>query len=292
MAPVIDSHQHFWNLDKVDYPWMSPVEYEPICRNFEADELEPQLRGAGVDGTVLVQSANSLEDTEYMLEVADERDWVRGVVGWTPLTDPVDAARSLDRFQAHPRLRGIRHLIHEEPDPDWLLQDRVTDSLRMLSERGLTFDVVAVLPRHLEHVPTIAARVPELKIVIDHLAKPPIADDAWDPWASLLGKAAEHPTVYAKVSGLNTAAGPGWNAATLDRYVAFAFECFGSERLMFGSDWPVLGLIDGDDYDRIVEETKRVLSPLSQSERDAIMGGTATAFYGLAADAPNLPGGA
>lgn len=279
MTRVIDAHQHLWDLGRSEYGWLTP-ELEPIYRSFAPDELEPQLARSGIDGTVLVQAENSYVDTDYMLSIADERPWVSGVVGWVPLLEPDEAARALDRYQRHPAFKGLRHLIHDEPDPDWLLQDRVTEGLRLLAERGMTYDVVSVLPRHLEHVPTLVDRVPELRMVIDHLSKPPIADQGWEPWASLLRAAAESPNVYAKVSGLNTAASwETWTAGDLKPYVSYALEVFGPERLMFGSDWPV-ALLAGN-YQKVWDETQVVLNDLDDTERALVLGGTATRFYQL-----------
>ncbi len=279
MTAVVDAHQHFWNLHRVNYPWLTP-EYGPLYRTYEADELAPQLKRAGIDGTVLVQSADSYEDTEYMLEVADRYRFIAGVVGWVPLLRPDEAAATLDGFKRHPRFKGIRHLIHVEPDPDWLLQPAVIEGLAILAEKGMTFDVVAVLPRHLEHVPVIAERVPQLKIVIDHLAKPPIKEKGWEPWASLLARAARHPNVYAKVSGLNTAADPDhWTAEDLKPYVDHAVQHFGANRLMFGGDWPVAVL--AGDYQKVWEETNRAVAHLDKRDREAVLGGTAVSFYGL-----------
>jgi L-fuconolactonase len=276
---IVDAHQHLWDLERGKYEWLSP-EYGPLYRTFTADELEPQLRRAGVDATVLVQAADTLQDTESMLAVADRVAWVAGVVGWVPLTDPAGRDAALERFTAHSAFRGVRHLIHEEPDPDWVLQDAVRDGLRTLAARGLTFDVVAVLPRHLEHVPILARAIPDLRIVVDHLAKPPIKDRGWQPWADLLAAAAEHGNVFAKVSGLNTAADPEhWTATDLAPYIDHALACFGAERLMFGGDWPVAIL--AGDYQKVWEETNRALAGLSDAERAAVLGGTALHFYGL-----------
>ncbi len=279
MAAVVDAHQHFWNLDRVNYPWLTP-EYGPLYRTYEADELAPQLKRAGIDGTVLVQAADSYKDTEYMLEVADRYRFIAGVVGWVPLLRPDEAAAALDRFKRHPRFKGIRHLIHVEPDPDWLLQPPVIEGLAVLAEKGMTFDVVAVLPEHLEHVPVIAERIPKLKIVIDHLAKPPIKEKGWEPWASLLARAARHPNVYAKVSGLNTLADPEhWTAEDIKPYVDYAVKHFGANRLMFGGDWPVAVL--AGDYQKVWEETNRAIGDLGKRDREAVLGGTAVSFYGL-----------
>ncbi|MEU6414280.1 amidohydrolase family protein [Microbispora sp. NPDC046933] len=275
--PVIDAHQHFWNLETGSYPWLTP-EAGPIFRTFEPEELIPQLAEAGVDHTVLVQAMDSYADTDAMLAQADAYDFVAAVVGWVPLERPDEAAQALERYRRHPKFAGVRHLIHDDPDPDWLLRDAVIEGLGVLAEAGLPFDVVAVLPRHLEHVPVLAERIPGLRMVIDHLAKPPIKDKGWEPWAGLLARAAECPQVYAKVSGLNTAADPeSWTAGDLRPYVDHAMELFGPERLMFGGDWPV-SILAGD-YATVWRETNVLLAGLSEADRAAVLGGTAARFY-------------
>jgi L-fuconolactonase len=278
MATVIDTHLHLWDLAG-DYAWLTPA-YGPIYRTFTADEAAAELARAGVDRAVLVQAADTYADTESMLAVADRYDFVAGVVGWVPLHRPAEAAQALDRFTAHRAFKGVRHLIHEEADPDWVIQPVVLDGLRLLAERDLSFDVVAVLPRHLEHVPTLAEAVPNLRLIIDHLAKPPIKDRGWEPWASLIKRAAEYPNVFAKISGLNTAADwETWSAHDLRPYVEHALACFGPQRLMFGSDWPVAIL--AGDYLKVWRETNRLLADLSEADRSAILADTARAVYRL-----------
>lgn len=278
--PVIDAHQHLWNLDRVQYPWLT-ADFGPLHRTFEEVELEPQLAAAGVDRTVIVQSADSTQDTDYMFEVADRWPRIAGVVGWVPLERPDDAAAQLDQRCRDPRFVGVRHLIHNEPDPDWVIGEKVQDSLGLLAERQLAFDVVAVLPRHLEHVVTLAERHPSLRLVIDHLAKPPIAEGGWEPWATLLRRAAACPNVHAKLSGLNTAAQwQSWTAAELQPYVDLALELFGPRRLMFGGDWPVATL--AGDYAKVWRETTATLARLEAADRDRVRGGTAVEFYRLA----------
>ncbi|QGQ94719.1 hypothetical protein EHS13_07375 [Paenibacillus psychroresistens] len=275
----IDAHQHFWNLEKVAYPWLVPA-YGPIYRTIEAAELEPLLQANGIDKTVIVQAMGSYEDTDYMLETAAQYDWVAGVVGWVPLNKPEEAAIKLEQYTQNPLFKGVRHLIHEEKDPNWVIQDEVIAGLKQLASLGLTFDVVAVLPEHLQHVATLAEKIPNLKIVIDHLAKPPIKDKAMEPWASLLKEAAAYPNVYAKLSGLNTAADwDSWSADDIKPYIDYAFEVFGADRLMFGSDWPVANL--AGDYTKVWVETNKALEGRSLAEIDAVLGGTAIAFYGL-----------
>ena len=277
----IDAHLHFWNLETGHYPWLTP-EAGPIFRTFTPEEVIPQLGAAGVGGAVLVQAMDSYEDTDSMLAQAGTYDFVAAVVGWVPLERPDEAGQALERYAAHPKFAGVRHLIHDDPDPDWVIQGSVIEGLGLLAAAGLPFDVVAVLPRHLEHVPVLAERVPGLRLVIDHLAKPPIREGGWEPWASLLARAAEHPDVYTKVSGLNTAADPAtWTAEDLRPYVDHALEVFGPERLMFGGDWPVATL--AGDYAKVWKETGALLRGLSQEDRDLVLGGTAARFYRIGA---------
>ena len=275
----IDTHQHFWNMSKADYPWLIPA-YGPIYANFYPRDLEPQLKAAGIDQTVLVQSMDSYEDTVAMLSQAEDFDWIGAVVGWVPLLDHEAERKALDRYSKHPKFRGIRHLIHEEKDPDWVVQPKVIEGLKILADYGMSFDVVAVFPNHLKLVPTLAEKVPNLTLIIDHLAKPPIKDKQMGAWADQMAAAAQYPNVYAKVSGLNTAADwANWSAADLKPYIDFAIEKFGTDRLMFGSDWPVAIL--AGDYAKVWAETNKALAGRSQAEIDAVLGETAMKAYRL-----------
>ncbi|MFI6535024.1 amidohydrolase family protein [Nonomuraea sp. NPDC050547] len=273
---IVDAHQHFWNLETGDYPWLTP-DAGVLYRTYAPEHLAPELAATGVQATVLVQAADSSAETEAMLALADAHDFIAGVVGWIPLTDPDEAAKAIERYGSHRKFVGVRHLIHEEPDPDWLVGEGVLESLGVLADSGLAFDVVSLLPRHLEHVVTLATRHPALRIVIDHLSKPRIKDGGWQPWAEQMTAAAAFPNVYAKVSGLVTEADhAGWTVEDLRPYVAHAVEAFGPERLMFGSDWPVALL--AADY-RTVYET--ALALVGEEGRDQVFGGTAGRFYGF-----------
>ncbi|MFI6500500.1 amidohydrolase family protein [Nonomuraea typhae] len=273
---IVDAHQHFWNLETGDYPWLTP-DLGVLYRTYGPEHLAPELAATGVQATVLVQAADSVAETDALLALADSCAFVAGVVGWVPLTDPGEAAKALERYASHPKFVGVRHLIHDEPDPDWLVRDGVLASLGLLAAQGLTFDVVSLLPRHLEHVVTLARRHPELKIVIDHLSKPRIKAGEWQPWAGQMAAAAAFPNVFAKVSGLVTEADhAAWTVADLRPYVAHAVEAFGPGRLMFGSDWPVA--LAAADY-RTVFETARAL--VGEQGRDLVFGGTAARFYGF-----------
>jgi len=277
---TVDTHQHFWNLDEVAYPWLVPA-YGPIYRTYTADELAPQLAASGIDKTVIVQAMDSYADTDSMLAIAEAYDWVAGVVGWVPLHDPAEAAKKLDEYGRNPYFKGMRHLIHEETNPDWVTQKQVIEGLQILADRDLTFDVVAVFPNHLKHVPTLAEKVPNLKMVIDHLAKPPLGADERAVWRAQMAAAAESPNVYAKVSGLNTVTPDfeNWTYEDIKPLVDYALEQFGADRLMFGSDWPVAVL--AGDYAKVWEETNKCLAVLSKAEREAVLGGTGNNFYEL-----------
>jgi L-fuconolactonase len=276
---VIDAHQHFWNRERVEYPYL-PTNLEPIDGNFEERDLEPLLDAAAVDLTVLIQSMDSFEDTDYMLEVARRWPRIAAVVGWVPLTDPPRALSAIERYASDRRFVGVRHLIHEEADPDWLIRSDVGHGLALLAEYGLTFDVVAVTARQLEHVSLLSERHPDLRMVIDHLGRPPIAEDGWEPWATLLRRAAENPNVYTKVSGLGTAAAwESWTTDDLRPYVDHAVAVFGPGRLMYGGDWPICRLAGG--YERIWQATLELLQPLPDADRGRVLGGTAAEFYGI-----------
>ncbi len=269
----IDTHQHFWKLSEVEYPWLTP-DHGPIYDTFTPAQLQPQLKEAGIDKTVLVQSANSYEDTASMLVKADYNDWIGGVVGWVNLLDPEEANRRLQIYKQNPKFVGIRHLIHEEPDPDWVVQEVVIESLKVLAGHKMTFDVVAVFPNHLEHLPSLAERLPELKMVIDHLAKPPVGQKE-SPWFGQIKAAAQAPNIYAKLSGQFD--DPTWTIEDVRPYVAFALEQFGPERVMFGSDWPVSIL--GGSYRSVWTNTQALIEGLTEAEKELVLGGTGLKFY-------------
>jgi L-fuconolactonase len=206
-----------------------------------------------------------------------------------PLRDPAQTSRVLERYLEQPVLRGVRHLIIFEPDPDWLVRRSVLESLALVAQCGYTFDAAAALPRHLEHVARVAERLPDLRIVIDHLGKPPVAARGWEPWAGLFARAAAYPNVWAKLSGLNNIAdGTRWTACEFEPYVEHALATFGPERLMFGSNWPVLTL--ADDYAGVWASVNALVAQLDVAARAAIFGETAIRVYRL--DAARLAAGA
>jgi L-fuconolactonase len=285
MGLVIDAHQHFWTYGTYQTSWMEVPPYsgdpafEPLRRSFQPDDLIPELKAVGVHCTVTIEAADGLAENEALLTNARSHAWIAGVVGWMPLAHPSDVERALDARAGEPALVGVRHLVNVEPDPDWITRADVLKGLQVLAARRLTFDYVGILPRHLEHVPFVARHVPDLRIVIDHLGKPPIAARQFEPWCSLLARAAQMPNVFAKISGLDAGATADWTAADIEPYIDRALDLFGPERLMFGSDWPVANLRGG--YSKVWRETNDALARLSRDERDLILGGTAIKFYNL-----------
>lgn len=286
-APRVDAHHHLWDLGSGRYSW--PTEAEaPIHRTFVPSDLAPELEAAGIDATVIVQAADSLADTDAMIAAARRNSWIAGVVGWLPLDDPAAAERELE--SRRDVLRGVRHLIHWEADPAWLLRPDIQSGLGLLADRGLPFDVVAVFPDHLPLVPLVAARHPDLVLIIDHLAKPPFRGDGWEAWVSAIRAASDLPSVRAKVSGLDTAAGSGWSVDELRPAWDVALDAFGPDRLMFGSDWPVCRLVSS--YREVLSAMHALTAELSRSEQDRILGGTAVEVYRLPMDMPAEPSAA
>jgi L-fuconolactonase len=282
-ALVIDAHQHVWDRARADYPWLRG-HYAPIARAFGFAELRPQLDAAGVDATVLVQASDDLRDTALMLECAAAEPRVVGVVATAPLESPDATAEVLDRTGDDPVVVGVRTLIHDQPDPRWLARDEVLRSLALLDEAGLAFDVVAVLPEHLECALLVAERLPGLRLVLDHLGHPPLPDGGDPRWAGLVARLAEHPQVAAKVSGLYPSGDPAVPERTERIRPAFehALGCFGPERLLYGGDWPVSVLHGG--YAVTWGSLAPLLATLPDADRRAVLGGTAARWYRLDAE--------
>jgi len=275
----VDAHHHVWRLTRGDYGWLKPTAaLLPIYRDFGLRELRPLLRSANVGATVLVQAAPTLAETHFLLEVArNSAGLVRGVVGWADLAG-VDAIASLNALAADPLLKGVRPMLQDLPDASWIARPEVQPALASLAALGLRLDAL-VTPRELKPLLAALERHPDLAVVIDHCAKPDIANGAWQPWADDLAAIARDSGACCKLSGLVTEAGRGWSVDALRRYVAHVLDCFGSGRVIWGSDWPVLTL--AASYDEWVEAGDELLGGLTQAERDAIYGGNARRFYDL-----------
>ncbi len=287
---IIDTHLHIWDPAHLDYGWLTP-ELGDLYRPFGLPEGHSAARAAGaeftpgltIDGAILVQAADSIAESQYLIDQAaqfrqDTGPWVRGIVGWLPLADPGATAEHLPWAAEY--LVGIRHLTHDDPNPAFLTEPAVRASLRQVAAAGLTLDVPDSYPTQLAQIPELAAVVPDLTIVIDHLGKPPVGGDL-EQWRTLISRAADHQNVVAKVSGLITsvAAGAQWNAETLAPVLDHALEAFGPNRLMFGSDWPIS--TSAGDYGANTHLLLEQLALLSGTEREAILAGTATRVYGL-----------
>jgi len=275
----VDAHHHVWRLSRGDYGWLKPTpELLPIHRDFMLRELRPMLRSANVDATVLVQAAPTADETRFLLEVAKASGGlVRGVVGWADLTAH-DAVATLGALAAEPLLKGVRPMLQDLADPSWIARPEVQPTLAALATLGLRFDAL-VTPRELKPLLATLERHPDLAVIIDHCAKPDIAHDAWQPWADDLAAIARHSAACCKLSGLVTEAGSGWTIDMLRRYVDYLAEIFGPQRLMWGSDWPVVNL--AATYQSWYAATVALTSGWSMDDRGALMGGTARRFYGL-----------
>ncbi len=274
---IIDSHQHFWQVGRFDYPWMSP-ELGVLYRDYLPEMLEPILNDNTIAKTILVQASNSLAETDWLLSIGDRHEFIAGVVGWVDLTDSGMAA-DLEAFKANPKFKGVRHLVESEPADDWLVQPEVLCGLQILEQHGVSYDLL-VHTRHLKHVKTVADSCPQLRLVIDHMAKPPIAGGETRAWAAALKEVAAYRNVFCKLSGLVTEANHAtWRHDDLRPYVEQALEFFGAERMMFGSDWPVCLL--AASYTQVLEAFESLLQELSDAERAMIFSGNAARFYQL-----------
>jgi L-fuconolactonase len=273
----IDAHHHLWDTGVRDHPWMDGPWADPIRGRFDAARYAAAA-GAGIGGSLAVQALHDEEETAGLLAAAGKT--VVGVVGWVDLTAP-DVAERLGTLRAGGsgrRLVGIRHLVQDEPDPGWLLRDDVLRGVRAVGEAGLVYDVL-VRPPQAEAALEFARRMPEVRLVLDHLGKPDIAGGVWEPWASWLTSMAALPNVAVKLSGLVTEAAPGWRTDDLLPYARHALAAFGPGRTMYGSDWPVCTL--AATYEQVVEVAEATCADLDAAERDAVFGGTARRVYRL-----------
>jgi L-fuconolactonase len=272
---MIDAHQHFWELGRHDCVWPTP-DLAAIYRDCTPEGLRGLAKTAGISGTVLVQSQESDRDTDYLCDEAARTDWVLAVVGWADLAAP-SAATRIATLAGRPKLRGLRPMLQDQAD-DSMLNEALQPGIRAMQVHGLTFDAL-IRPRHLPHLRVFAERHPDLPIVIDHAAKPPIAQGRLDPWRDDLRLLAQRPNVFCKLSGLITEAQSDWETAHLVPYCSHVLECFGPERVMWGSDWPVLELRTG--YSHWLAVARELTAQLSPAESAAVFETTARRFYRL-----------
>lgn len=273
----IDSHQHFWQYNPVEYDWIG-AEMEALKRDFLPADLQPLLAQSGIDGTVAVQARQSLTETEWLLRLAEENDFIRGVVGWVDLRAP-DVESQLARYAGFDKFKGVRHVIQGEPDDRFILHPEFLRGLGSLRGFNLAYDLLLV-PKHLPFALEAVRKFPEQRFVVDHIAKPHIREHRIDPWQAHIRELATCKNVYCKVSGMVTEA--AWNAWKPDDfrpYLDVIFDCFGTDRLMFGSDWPVCTL--SGSYDQVYSLVASRLQHEPDDTRDRVFGANAATFYGL-----------
>lgn len=280
---IIDTHIHVWNFDKAEYEWLKN-DRSILKRTYNIEEIEAERIAVRISDGVLVQSSNTLEDTNWMLEVADKTPWIKGVVGWLPLMNPEKTEQLLnDIYLKNNYYKGVRHLIHDEPNADWLLQENVIESLKILAVNKITFDVVGVLPAHIETVLKVANKISDLKMVFDHLNQPPISTkEKFGQWGKLIKEAATNKNFHAKISGLGTTTKnvDGWTGDDIKPYIEFALEHFGEDRCFCGGDWPV-SLLAGN-YEKTWSIYKHVLSSiLDEQQLQNVYYNNAINFYQL-----------
>lgn len=273
----IDSHQHFWDLKKFAYKWMPPGE-SILKRTYLPEDLKPILAEHKFDGCVVVQANVVLPETYWLLELAAKNAFIKGVVGWVDLEHPA-LAKTLDELTRHKKFKGVRHPIHDEADDKWMLRPNVIRGLKELEQRDIPYDLL-LRPQHLPYVPELASKLPKLRMVIDHLAKPKIASKTMDPWTNDIAACAKIASMHCKVSGMVTEADPKhWTASDLRPYVQHVLHSFGPKRLMFGSDWPVCRLVTG--WKQVLAACTQALGALPPADYARVMGGTAVGFYRL-----------
>ena len=273
---IVDAHFHCWQLARGDYGWLTPA-LGGIYRDVSVDDWQTEAAACGVQAGVLVQAAPTEAETDFLLAHAAQHPAVLGVVGWADLL-AADAPQCIARLAARPKLKALRPMLHDLPDPQWILQPALEAALRAMVEHGLAFDAL-VRPAHLPALRQLCRRHPALRVVIDHAAKPDIAAAAWQPWADALAGLAAETQAMCKLSGLLTEAGPAPPADAARRWARHVLDCFGPQRVLWGSDWPVLERVS--TYAGWWAETQATLADLAPTERAAVLGGSARRVYRL-----------
>lgn len=277
MISRIDAHHHFWKFDAAEYPWIRPSD-QLLRKDFLPDDFEPELKGAGITGTIAVQARQSLEETRWLLELADRHDFIQGVVGWAPLTE-VSVGATLERLAAHPKLRAIRHVLHDEADERYILREDFNRGVAELKRFDLAYDIL-IFERHLPQTIEFVDRHPNQIFIVDHLAKPRVRDGLVSPWRENMRELARRPHVYCKISGLATEADHSrWSETQFTPYMDWILSSFGPERVLFGSDWPVCLLAIG--YCQWAEMVARFVGRLPDGEQQRIWSATAREAYKL-----------
>jgi L-fuconolactonase len=273
---TIDSHQHFWEYDPAEYPWMKPD--WPIRRSFLPPDLEPLLHKSGFDGCVAVQARQTLKETEWLLQLAARYPFIAGVVGWVDLRSP-DVSKQLEAFQGNKHLVAVRHVVQDEPDDRFMLGRDFLRGIGALKNFELAYDIL-IFPRQLPAAIELAHRFPDQPFVLDHIAKPFIKDQQIEPWRSQIRELAEAPNVFCKLSGMVTEARwQTWKDEDFRPYLDVVWEAFGADRLMIGSDWPVCLL--SAEYKPAMDVIQKFLGQFSAEDQEKVLGANAIRFYRL-----------
>lgn len=276
---VVDAHHHFWWQGKRAHRWPAAVG-DRLSRSFTPEDLRPQMKSAGVDTGVLMQSLNDFEETVEFLKLAASSPTIAGVVGWVPLESRRETAGCLDALPHPELLAGVRHLINFEPDPRWLKRENVIESIGEIARRGLVFDTVPVDATQFDAVLDVAERFPSMPVVLDHLARPPVGRSDAAEWDARVRRAAQQPNVSIKLSvGLDVVLGWTWSVSQLRPYADTALEQFGPHRVMAASNWPVCTL--AAEYEAVWSGIRELVSPLSTTDRAAVLGGNALRIFNL-----------
>ena len=279
---TVDSHQHFWHYHPDTHGWITPA-MSVLRRDYLPADLEPELRDHGITGCVAVQAAQTAGETDFLLRLANENPFILGVVGWLDLRSDT-LPEQLEAYSAFPKLKGLRHIVQDEPDDRFMLQPGFLRGIGELARFGLTYDIL-IYPRQLPAAAELARRFPQQRFILDHLAKPDIRRKPDAAWRDGLQALAAHPNVSCKLSGMVTEAAHGaWREADFRPFLDLAFEAFGPERLLFGSDWPVCLL--SARYGEVAGIVRNYLADVPLSVREAVMGGNARTFYNLTAYGP------
>jgi L-fuconolactonase len=276
-ADLIDAHHHLWKYSAEQYPWITG-DMELLQRDFLVDDLKKVVHQAGITGVVTVQARQTLEETEWLLALAGQNDFMRGVVGWVPLAEE-DVHYRLEQFSQFPKLKAVRHVLHDEADDLFMLRNDFNRGIAHLKEFNLAYDLL-IFERHLPQTIEFVDRHPHQIFVLDHIAKPLIRDGALSPWKASILELAERNNVYCKLSGMVTEADwTNWREKDLQPYFDIVIEAFGPERLMFGSDWPVV--LVASSYQRWIQTVQHAVSALSENEQAQILGRAAKLVYRL-----------
>ena len=276
---TIDAHHHLWRYTPQEYGWIEDT-MQLLRRDFLPADLKSAMRSAGVDGTIAVQARQTLEETRWLLDLADENDEIRGVTGWAPIAGP-EFPGVMEEFDGRAKLKALRHVIQGERDENYILREGFNSGIRTLNGSGLVYEIL-IYERHLPQAIEFVDRHPNQLFVLDHLAKPLIAGGVMEPWAMQMGELGKRENVWCKVSGMVTEADwNAWTSETLKPYIDVAVEAFGPQRLMAGSDWPVC--LVACSYERCWQVLREYFSSFSQQEQERIFGENAAELYDLAA---------